>query len=143
MRSISGDRMQFFTALTCATTLPDDHEWDEAGEATVKVGGESAAIALAELLRQTGTEVGTLEPWEDYGWCFDAQRGGRAYQLVMSRVDDEVFIHVKDMSGCAISPWRNRTDHPIFMDLIYTLVAQDPRFGSPEWSRDKVHARMA
>lgn len=69
--AISPEGMEFFTALTCTTTLPDDHEWDEAGEETVKPGGESAAYALADLLRQAGMDVSTPELWEDYGWCFD------------------------------------------------------------------------
>ncbi len=48
--------MKFFTALKCATTLPDDHEWDETGEETVKPGGESVAAALANLLTPAQTK---------------------------------------------------------------------------------------
>ncbi len=135
--------MKFFTALTCATTLPDDHEWDETGEETVKPGGESAARALADLLKQAGMDVGTPEQWEDYGWCFDVKRGDRQYRIVASRIDDAFHITTKDMSGCLMSPWKNRADHPVFMDLIYKLVSEDRRFGSPTWDTDKVHVGTA
>ncbi len=135
--------MKFFTALTCAVTLPDDHEWDEAGENTVKPGGESAAIALADLLRQAGMDVSTPELWEDYAWVFDVRGGGRQYEIVVSRLEDEFFIHTTDRSGCFLTPWRNRADHPVFMDLIYKLVSEDPRFGAPEWDTSKVYARTA
>ena len=58
--------MEFSTALKCSTTLPDDHVWDEAGNETVKPGGESVASALADLLSQAGMGVSTPEQWEDY-----------------------------------------------------------------------------
>ncbi len=135
--------MKFFKALVCVTTLPDDHEWDEAGEETVKPGGESAARTLADLLKQAGMDVSAPELWEDYGWCFDVKRDKRQYQIVVSRIDKEFYIHTKDKSGCLVSPWGNRADHPVFMDLIYKLVSEDPRFGSPKWLTDKPYVGTA
>ena len=131
--------MKFFTALTCATTLPDDHEWDEAGEQMVKPGGESVACTLAELLKQAGMTVSPPELWEDYAWCFDVKRDKQQYRIIISRIaDDEIYISTKDTSGCLISPWRNRTVHSVFMDLIYKLVSEDSRFQSPKWLTDRV-----
>lgn len=131
--------MKFFTSLRCGTTLPDDHEWDETGDSMVKPAGESVACALADLLKQAGMHVSAPELWENYAWCFEVQRNKRQYLIIISRIDDdEIHISTKDQSGCMISPWKNRTDHPVFMDLIYKLVSEDRRFRKPEWLKDKV-----
>ena len=119
--------MARLTTIGLKTTLPDDRVVEDDGHVMV-VGGQGVAIALTTLLRHSGAETGwlSLDPTE--GWILAATKDGWGYDL---RVSDRVDLLQVKVSKHA---WfRGAKPFRTFLDDLYQLLADDPRFHDIQW----------